>query len=197
VTIFVIISYILCQFIASIPVSVKPLQSHDVKISADHQINEKNTDAYKAGEFPTYNTYKVYDATAEFPAYNTNSTYNSLSNTLGSVTNFFSDIHNSIVKFFSPMINFIRNHLAISIGAIVIIVLIFVCICMPFLITWLIRAIGFAVGGIVKGSYAAIIMASQGGKVTFNSACAILQSAGELGVKGFGGLIKLILRLIY
>ncbi|PKY25597.1 hypothetical protein RhiirB3_440614 [Rhizophagus irregularis] len=54
----------------------------------------------------------------------------------------------------------------------------------------------FGVGGIIKGSYAAMIMAGYSGKVAVNSACAVLQSAGELGVKGFGGLIKLFLRLI-
>jgi hypothetical protein len=217
VAIFVIISCILCQFVVSIPVSLKPpritLQSHDnevtIKISTDQIYEKIPSDAYEADEFSTYN---VYDAAAEIPAYNTNSTYNPISNIFDSIINFFSDIYNSIVKFFSDnynaMINFISdtynaivefvgNHVTITIVAIAIIALIILGICMPPLIIGFIHLLGFGVGGIVRGSYAAVFMASYAGKVAVDSACAILQSAGELGVKGFGGLIKLILKLSY
>ncbi|CAB4481576.1 hypothetical protein RhiirA5_358433 [Rhizophagus irregularis] len=188
VVIFVIISCILCQFVASIPVSPRiVLQSHDnevtIKISTGYHIYEKvSADAYKADESPTYN--KVYDATIEFPSYTPNTLYDQLSD-------IFSDIRNYLAEF-------VGNHVSIIIGAIVIAVLAVLIIfgIMPLLITVLIRLIGFGVGGIIKGSYAAMIMAGYSGKVAVNSACAVLQSAGELGVKGFGGLIKLFLRLI-
>lgn len=185
--IFVIISCILCQFVASIPVSPRiVLQSHDnevtIKISTGYHIYEKvSADAYKADECPTYN--KVYDATIEFPSYTPNTLYDQLSD-------IFSDIRNYLAEF-------VGNHVSIIIGAIVIAVLAVLIIfgIMPLLITVLIHLIGFGVDGIVKGSYAAMIMARYSGKVTVNSACAVLQSAGGLGVKGFGGLIKLFLRL--
>ncbi|CAB4427548.1 unnamed protein product [Rhizophagus irregularis] len=188
VVIFVIISCILCQFVASIPVSPRiVLQSHDnevtIKISTGYHIYEKvSADAYKADESPTYN--KVYDATIEFPSYTPNTLYDQLSD-------IFSDIRNYLAEF-------VGNHVSIIIGAIVIAVLAVLIIfgIMPLLITVLIRLIGFGVGGIIKGSYAAMIMAGYSGKVAVNSACAVLQSAGELGIKGFGGLIKLFLRLI-
>lgn len=189
VVIFVIISCILCQFVASIPVSPRiALQSHDnevtIKISAGYHIYEKvSADAYKADESPTYNTYKVYDATTEFPSFTPNTLYDQLSD-------IFSDIRNYLSEF-------VGNHVTIIIGAIVIAVLAVLIIfgIMPLLITILIRLIGFGVKGIVKGSYAAMIMAKYSGKVTVDSACAVLQSAGELGVKGFGGLIKLFCKL--
>lgn len=202
--IFVIISCILCQFVVSIPVSVKPpritLQSHDdevtIKISTDQHIYEKVSS--KADEFPTYNTY----ATTEFPAYNTSNIFDSIadffSNIYNAIVNFFSNNYNAIINFISDTYNaiaeFVKNHVAIIIGAIVIVVLVISGI-MPFLITKLIELIGFGVEGIVAGSYAAMIMASYSGKVAVNSVCATLQRAGALGVKGFGGLIKLFSKL--
>ncbi|GBB83407.1 hypothetical protein RclHR1_10130002 [Rhizophagus clarus] len=218
--IFVIFSCILCQIVVSIPVSVNPpritLQSdHDevtIKISTDNQIYEKvSSDAYQPDEFSTYNTYKVYDATAEFPAENTISIYNPISDIFNSIANFFSNIYNAIVKFFSDnhntIINFIsdaynaiaefvKNHVALTIGAIVIFVLLISGV-IPSLITFLINLIGFGVTGIAKGSYAALFMANYAGNVAVGSACAILQSAGALGVKGIGGLIKLLFKLFH
>ncbi|EXX76896.1 uncharacterized protein OCT59_002017 [Rhizophagus irregularis] len=179
VVIFIIISCILCQFVASIPVLPRiALQSHDnevtIKISTGHHICGKvSSDAYKADKSLTYNTYKVHDATTE-----SNTLYDQLSNISSNIRNYLAE-----------------HHVAIIIGAIIIAVLAVLMIFPP-LITGLIRCIGFGVGGIVKGSCAAMIMASRSGKVAVNSACAVLQSAGELGVKGFGGLIKLFLRLI-
>ena len=42
--------------------------------------------------------------------------------------------------------------------------------------------IGFAAGGIAKGSMAASFMASYGGAVTAGSACATMQSVGAAGL---------------
>ncbi|GES72628.1 interferon alpha-inducible protein 27-like protein 1 [Rhizophagus clarus] len=145
------------------------LSDHDevtIKISTDNQIYEKvSSDAYQPDEFSTYNTYKVYDATAEFPAENT-------------------------------ITEFVKNHVALTIGAIVIFVLLISGV-IPSLITFLINLIGFGVTGIAKGSYAALFMANYAGNVAVGSACAILQSAGALGVKGIGGLIKLLFKLFH
>ncbi|GES72627.1 hypothetical protein GLOIN_2v1574152 [Rhizophagus clarus] len=66
---------------------------------------------------------------------------------------------------------------------------------LSYIVTLLIRLVGFGVGGIVKGSLAALIMASYAGQVAVGSACALLQSAGALGVAGLGGLIDLLFRL--
>jgi len=191
VAIFVIILYILCQFVVSIPISVKPpritiqSQSNEVtiKISTDNQIYEKvPSEAYKAtAEFLTYNTYKTYEATAEF------STYNPTSSVYDAIADFISNAYNASAEF-------VRNHVGLVIGITIGIVIFGFC---PCLITGLIHLIGFGAPGIIKGSYAAVIMASYGGMVAVQSACAILQSVGALGVKGIGGLINLFLKLFF
>ncbi|RUS32401.1 hypothetical protein BC938DRAFT_475505 [Jimgerdemannia flammicorona] len=45
-------------------------------------------------------------------------------------------------------------------------------------VSFVVHAIGFGVGGIVKGSCAALIMAYYGGYVAVGSICAILQHIG-------------------
>jgi len=255
VAIVVIILYILCQSVVSIPISVKPprinIQSHTnevtIEIFTDNQIYEKvSFDAYEAtAEFPTYNTYNtynpissVYDAIVKF-----------FSDVYNSIANFFSDIYNAVVKFFSDnydaIVNFItdaynatvnfitdaynatvnfitdaynatvnfifdaynsivnsdvykasaefvRNHVGLTIGIIIMVVFI---IFAPHIVTGLLRLIGFGINGIVENSLAAIFMASYYGRVAVGSACAILQSAGAMGVKGFLELIKIFFKL--
>jgi len=196
VAIFVIILYILCQFVVSIPISVKPpritiqSQSNEVtiKISTDNQIYEKvPSEAYKAtAEFLTYNTYETYEATAEFSTHNPTSSFHD------AIADFISNAYNASAEF-------VRNHVGLIIGitiGIIGIVIVGFCDFCPCLITGLIHLIGFGATGIIKGSYAAVFMASYGGKVAVQSACAKLQSVGALGVKGIGGLINLFLRLI-
>ncbi|CAG8464108.1 1339_t:CDS:2 [Acaulospora morrowiae] len=80
----------------------------------------------------------------------------------------------------------------IVIGIIGILVILY---CMPVIITTIIRAIGFGIVGIAKGSYAAAVMASYGGYVFIKSLCAVLQSAGALGIVKFKELFILLGRV--
>ncbi|KAK3825386.1 MAG: hypothetical protein J3Q66DRAFT_327643 [Benniella sp.] len=56
----------------------------------------------------------------------------------------------------------------------------------PAIVTGIVGALGFQAGGIVAGSAAAGIMASQGGAVAAGSACAVLQSIGAAGLGAAG-----------
>jgi len=114
VAIIVIILYILCQFVVSIPISVKPprinIQSHTnevtIEIFTDNQIYEKvSSDAY--------------EATAEFPTYNTYNTYNPISSVYDAIVKFFSDVYNSIANFFSDIYNAVVTFFSDNYDAIV------------------------------------------------------------------------------
>ncbi|RIA84794.1 hypothetical protein C1645_742061 [Glomus cerebriforme] len=180
VAIFVITLYISCQLVSSLPISVKPPKRLSIQLpyANYYQIYEayETIDEFLtcdqinlSGTSDIYNTYDSQKAAAEFPIYD-------------SIINFISNIYNAIASFFSDnaIFEFVINN-GLIIGTIVIVVLIIYCV--PAIFIGLVRLIGFGVNGIVRGSIAAMIMASYGGRVAVGSACAILQSVGALGVR--------------
>jgi len=177
VAIFVII--LCCQFAVSIPIPENSL----VIIATDNQLSgtyEVTTESSACDHE------KLYDAETipEFPTKDT--IYDSTSGVYDAIVKFFSDAYNATAKFFSDnydaIAKFFSDHyIVIIVGVIILLALFFA----PILI---INLLGFTAAGIVKGSYAAMMMASYAGFVAKGSIVAILQSIGATGSL-FGSLV--------
>jgi len=116
------------------------------------------------------------------------------------IAKFFKDAGDAIAKFFvdsyDVIIKFLNDNYDIIIGIVIVIgVLTFISF-FPSIVVLIVQMIGFGVGGIVKGTWAATCMAAHGGYVAAGSLCSVLQSVGAAGISGLGGLLKLLGQLI-
>ena len=91
---------------------------------------------------------------------------------------------------------FITDNLDLFIKIGIIILVLFIIYCSSYIVGGIIHLLGFTANGIVRGSQAALFMASYGGKIVSGSLVSLLQSVGALRVRGFGGLLKLLFGLL-
>ncbi|CAJ0645901.1 10796_t:CDS:2 [Entrophospora sp. SA101] len=169
VVIFIVVIILLCQSVVSIPVPENQLDENKIETPSIFFVQNPNineiVNTHQFDEIP-------YKTTTDFPA-------------VDDITKFFKDIGDAITKFFE--FNFgIIIEIVIGIG-------IFILICLfPTILVGIIRAIGFGVKGIIKGTWAAKCMAAHCGYVVAGSLCSVLQSIGAKGISGLGGLLKFL-----